>query len=236
MNFGCLGRNGFSIIFIANHYFEVQRDRQHLLVESSLQACRFVLDERPTAFPCTSQSSSLNLTSAQVLLKKRRLRRPRTHAGSRQSFDLSVGTMAAAAESHVASPRMARQRHSALGLAKALLAIIALSLSQCCQLQGLGIVSRSYEESESLASCPFAKGAEEDGCFRSFGVPVASRSSWISHGLPGAGGSHDCANILMIQGFRGQKSAIHRAAMMHAQEMGEKQRKSGKEAEYILRT
>ena len=39
-------------------------------------------------------------------------------------------------------------------------------------------------------------------------------------------------NILMIQGFRGQKSAIHREAMKHTQEMAEKQRKSGKETEH----
>ena len=40
-------------------------------------------------------------------------------------------------------------------------------------------------------------------------------------------------NILLLQGFRGQKSAIHREAMKHAKEIAEKQRKSGKEMEYV---
>ena len=40
-------------------------------------------------------------------------------------------------------------------------------------------------------------------------------------------------NMLMIQGLRGQRAAIHREAMRHAQEQAQKQVRSGKEEEFI---
>ena len=172
------------------------KEHEHFLTESSLQACHFsafsMSDERDEAVPASVSHdlAAEPLTLISPTLKhnskfKRAQRRRATH-GLRSS--VASVPMASHGSSHARSTRMARSWSSPVGFAATILALLALSLSQCCRLSGLEAASGIHDASEGLAYGPSAKRAAADESFTSFGMPVVERQNWISYGIPG--GSH----------------------------------------------
>ena len=72
-----------------------------------------------------------------------------------------------------------------MGFAATILAVLALSLSQCCRLPGVEVASGIHDAAEGLAYGSSSKRAGADESFSSFGIPVVARQTRISYGIPG---------------------------------------------------
>lgn len=156
-----------------------QHDREHLLVESSLQACSlhearcmaqwlidFCLDFDSS--PSEAKTSRASCSCTWIVSIPRRCSNGGV-AGTFGSSTAGCGTTKAFSFGYCSAPTCATCR----------------AISQCCQLQGLATSSRIYAVAEDLARGASALCHPQDDGFCSFGVPVASRSNWISHVVPG---------------------------------------------------
>jgi len=163
---------------------------EHLLTESSLQACLFEPEAAKllrTAhyFPEFDFGSSVFEACSQA-----------NTPWSCQAIETDAEADGFASSPQAHCPKtVARSWHSPgpMGLAKAALALLAFALSQCGQLPSLDFAGRIHDEVEGLACSPFEQRHQDDEPFRSFGVPLAARSSWIPHGV--LGGPHSWQHV-----------------------------------------